>query len=94
VLTATMRESFASVVRVPSESTNTILVAGGADLTPASLGPAVARLPADLRERAALDAQIAAPGLGGGRVYTDDRAPVEWLVDASLLQVATDGEER
>jgi spermidine synthase len=94
VLTATMRESFASVVRVPSESTNTILVAGGADLTPASLGPAVARLPADLRERAALDAQIAAPGLGGGRVYTDDRAPVEWLVDASLVQVAAEGDER
>ena len=28
------------------------------------------------------------PGLRGGTVYTDDRAPVEWLVDASLAQVA------
>ncbi len=27
-------------------------------------------------------------GLSGGTVYTDDRAPVEWLVDASLAQVA------
>jgi spermidine synthase len=94
VLTATMREAFASVVRVPSESTNTILVAGDRGLTPASLRPAIDRLPADLRERAALDADIAEPGLRGGSVYTDDKAPVEWLVDASLVQVAAEGDER
>jgi spermidine synthase len=94
VLTATMREAFASVVRVPAEATNTILVAGDRELTPASLRPAVQRLPADLRERATLDADIAAPGLRGGSVYTDDKAPVEWLVDASLVQVATEGDER
>ena len=29
------------------------------------------------------------PGLDGGKVYTDDRAPVEWLVDLSLADVAT-----
>jgi spermidine synthase len=28
------------------------------------------------------------PGLGGGTVYTDDRAPVEWLVDKSILDYA------
>ena len=94
VLSATMRSAFASVVRVPAESTNTILVAGDEGLTPASLGPAVARLPADLQERARLGAEVAAPGLRGGSVYTDDKAPVEWLVDASLVQVATDGSER
>jgi predicted membrane-bound spermidine synthase len=94
VLTATMRETFASVVRVPSESVNTILVAGDASLTPTSLGPAVDRLPAELRERGRLDAEVAAPGLRGGTVYTDDKAPVEWLVDASLLQVASEGDER
>jgi len=94
VLTATMREAFASVVRVPAEPTNTILVGGDAALTPAALGPAVERLPADLRERARLDAEVAAPGLRGGSVYTDDKAPVEWLVDASLVQVATEGGER
>ena len=59
-----------------------------------SLGPAVARLPPDLQPRARTDAEIAAPGLRGGSVYTDDKAPVEWLVDASLVQVATDGDER
>jgi hypothetical protein len=28
------------------------------------------------------------PSLAGGRVYTDDLAPVEWLVDTSLAEVA------
>jgi spermidine synthase len=35
------------------------------------------RMPAGLR-----------PALSGGEVYTDDRAPVEWLVDRSLLEYA------
>jgi hypothetical protein len=29
-----------------------------------------------------------APRLPGGEVYSDDRAPVEWLVDSSLLEYA------
>jgi spermidine synthase len=94
VLTATMHEAFASAVRVPAYSTNTILVGGDRGLAPASLGPAVTRLPPDLQPRARADAEIAAPGLRGGSVYTDDKAPVEWLVDTSLVQVATDGNER
>jgi hypothetical protein len=28
------------------------------------------------------------PGLRGGSVYTDDRAPVEWLTDLSILRYA------
>jgi spermidine synthase len=94
VLTATMRDAFPSVVRVPAEATNTILVAGDRSLTPASLGAALGRLPAELQLRARTDADIATPGLRGGRVYTDDKAPVEWLVDTSLVQVATEGDER
>ena len=31
------------------------------------------------------------PGCGAASVYTDDRAPVEWLIDASIVQVAADG---
>jgi hypothetical protein len=31
------------------------------------------------------------PRLPGGRVYTDDVAPVEWLIDASIVKVAADG---
>jgi spermidine synthase len=37
-----------------------------------------------------IGAQLAAP-LSGGEVYTDDRAPVEWLIDRSLVEYAADG---
>jgi hypothetical protein len=30
------------------------------------------------------------PRLPGGEVYTDDRAPVEWLIDSSLLEYANE----
>ena len=33
------------------------------------------------------------PPLRGGDVYTDDHAPVEWLVDASIVQEAAGGED-
>ena len=33
-----------------------------------------------------------APALEGGEVYTDDKAPVEWLVDKSIVDYAADGE--
>ena len=81
--------SFPSVIRVPSEATNTILVAGDASLTTASLKQAAA-LPPDLQQRAIDDAQIAAPGLRGGSVYTDDKAPVEWLIDRSIVSYAAE----
>jgi hypothetical protein len=29
------------------------------------------------------------PALRGGAVYTDDKAPVEWLTDLSILRYAT-----
>ena len=53
VLSATMKAVFRTVVRDPSQPTNTMLA---------------------------------------GRVYTDDVAPVEWLVDSSIVQVAAKGE--
>ncbi|MGI9099849.1 MAG: hypothetical protein ACR2H2_15395, partial [Solirubrobacteraceae bacterium] len=49
-------------------------------------------LPAQLRAIAQATAARLAPRLPGGRVYTDDVAPVEWLVDTSIVQVAADGE--
>jgi hypothetical protein len=36
--------------------------------------------------------QTGAP-LHGGTVFTDDRAPVEWLIDASIVKYAA-GESR
>jgi hypothetical protein len=52
------------------------------------LQAAAARLPPDLRPIALADARRLEGPLAGGAVYTDDRAPVEWLVDKSLLDYA------
>ena len=51
----------------------------------------VPSLPPDLRPVAELAAAPAAPGRRGGQVYTDDRAPVEWLIDSSIVQYAANG---
>ena len=45
---------------------------------------------ADLRPVALRAAARLRPGLSGGTVYTDDHAPVEWLVDESLVEYAAD----
>jgi spermidine synthase len=93
VLTATLRAGgFAHVVRDPVQSTNTLLVAAERPLSADAVAAAVPRLPADLRPLAAETARRVGAPLGGGEVFTDDRAPVEWLVDASLVDYAAGGE--
>ena len=90
VLGATMATALPRVLRYPIEPTNTLLVGGDASLTAARLRANAARLPAALRPLAHEAAGALAPRLAGGEVYTDDRAPVEWLVDTSLLEYASD----
>jgi spermidine synthase len=91
VLTATMRTSFGHVMRDPSERVNTVLVASDAPLSAATLAAAAA--PEGLGPTVRTTAALLAPGLEGGSVYTDDRAPVEWLIDASIVEVAANGED-
>jgi hypothetical protein len=86
VLSATMGTAFAHVMRDPSQDINTILLASDAPISASTL--AAATPPAGLEGVQAAAAGRLAPALPGGDVYTDDRAPVEWLVDASLAQVA------
>ena len=50
---------------------------------------AVPSLPAALRPTAYAAADRLAPPLRGGAVYTDDKAPVEWLVDRSIVDYAS-----
>jgi spermidine synthase len=90
VLSATMRAEFgdANVWRDPAERTNTMLVGSTATDPAGRLRGAAAGLPTDLAEVAFATAARLAPALSGGRVYTDDLAPVEWLVDTSLAEVA------
>jgi spermidine synthase len=88
VLTATMREVFPYVLRDPIEDTNTLIVASERPLSAARLRAAVPGLPASLRATAAAAAARLEPPLRGGSVYTDDKAPVEWLIDKSIIDYA------
>jgi hypothetical protein len=88
VLTATVRTSFAHVLRDPVEQVNTVLLASNGPLSASRLGTAALSMPADLRPIADRAASRLGPGLPGGSVYTDDRAPVEWLVDESIVAYA------
>jgi spermidine synthase len=91
VLTATMRQHFATVLRDPAEDVNTVLMGSIAPASGPALRKAGPSLPGDLRPVAAVAARRLAPGLSGGSVYSDDRAPVEWLIDESIVKVAADG---
>jgi spermidine synthase len=90
VLAATMRAVFGddSVWRDPSQRVNTMLL-GTTSTDPAARLRAVAATtsepPAFLLNAAA---GRVAPALTGGQVFTDDRAPVEWLIDLSLAEQA------
>jgi spermidine synthase len=88
VLSATMATAFAHVARDPIEPTNTLLAGARAPITRDNLLVASRRLPADLRPLAVRAAGRLAPPLRGGAVYTDDKAPVEWLVDKSIVEYA------
>jgi spermidine synthase len=90
VLTATMGAALPYVVRDPVRDTNTMLMGSLAPPSAARLRAAARSMPPELRRVALEDAaRIGAP-LPGGEVYTDDHAPVEWLVDKSLIDYAGD----
>jgi spermidine synthase len=93
VLTATMAEVFPNVMRDPIEDTNTLLVASEAPLSAARLREAADGMPPGLRGTALAAAARLQQPLRGGEVYTDDKAPVEWLIDKSIVDYASDGED-
>jgi spermidine synthase len=88
VLAATIGGEFANVVRYPIEAENTLLIASDSDLSRARLAGAAPRLPAELRPALRDAVARIGPPLRGGAVYTDDRAPVEWLIDTSIVSYA------
>ncbi len=89
VLSATVAEVFPHVARDPIEELNTLLVAS--ETPPSADTLRSADLPADLAPLATQAAARLEPALTGGEVYTDDHAPVEWLIDASIVEEATGG---
>jgi hypothetical protein len=78
------------VLRDPIEDTNTLLLGTEAPAGEQRLLESLPRLPDDLRVVAARESQRLAARLPGGEVYTDDRAPVEWLIDRSILGYASE----
>jgi spermidine synthase len=90
VLGRTMSAVFPRVLRDPIEPTNTLLVGGDGDFSAARLRGNANALPPALRPLALDAAAELAPRLPGGEVFTDDHAPVEWLVDSSLLEYANE----
>jgi spermidine synthase len=87
VIAATLRAVFPFVGHDVVDATNVFVVASRHPLSP-GLITATALDPA-LRPLAAAVAARLGPAPVGGAVYTDDRAPVEWLVDSSLFGYAT-----
>ena len=92
VLGRTMSEAFPTVIRDPLEPTNTLLLGSEAPASAANLRAAAGDLPGELGNLAAQQAVRIGPRLDGGEVYTDDRAPVEWLIDRSILGYAAEGD--
>jgi spermidine synthase len=93
VLTATIGEVFPNLMRDPIESTNTLIVASERPLSAQHLRDATDDLPIGLQGTAlAAAGRLEAP-LRGGDVYTDDKAPVEWLIDKSIVDYASGGED-
>jgi spermidine synthase len=88
VLTATMGEAFPHVLRYPIEPTNTLIVASQAPVSGDALRARIPSLPAGLQHIALEAALFIRPPLRGGDVYTDDKAPVEWLIDKSIVDYA------
>ena len=85
VVSATLRAVFGVVVRDVVSGSNSLVVASAAPVSFARL----AAVPSQLLPVAARVAPRMVPALRGGAVYTDDKAPVEWLTDLSILSYAT-----
>jgi spermidine synthase len=84
VVSATLHAAFGAVVRDVVSGSNSLVVASEQPLSFARL----ATVPAPLRPLAGKVVARMGPALRGGAVYTDDRAPVEWLTDLSIIGYA------
>ena len=88
MLAAGLRSAFPHVARDAITPVSTLLVAADTPPSAATLTGAAPRLDARLRPFLAGNAERLEPALRGGEVFTDDRAPVEWLIDRSIISYA------
>jgi len=82
-----MAAAFPRVLRDPIADTNTLLIGGGPGISAARLEAVATELPFDLRPIALAAAARLAPRCRRRGVHRD-HAPVEWLIDDSLLEYA------
>jgi spermidine synthase len=89
VVSATAGAVFPDLARDPVTDTNSLVIAGDGPLSARRIvATADRRLAPELHTLADAVASRLGPALRGGPVYTDDRAPVEWLTDLSIAQYA------
>jgi hypothetical protein len=93
-LTATLEEALPEVLRDPVTDTNTMVVGSADPIEPGNIIQATkgksSPIPPALDNLATDTAIRVRPPLSGGDIWTDDHAPVEWLVDLSLLDYASE----
>ncbi len=88
VIGRTMAAELPTVIRDPVEDANTLLLGSVGPASASRLLAAIGTLPDELKNLAAIEAERIGPRLPGGEVYSDDRAPVEWLIDRSIIGYA------
>jgi spermidine synthase len=89
VVSATLHAVFPYVLRDLVGPANSLVLASAQPLSSARIVGQASSLPPELHGLAQNVAARIGPALRGGAVFTDDRAPVEWLTDLSLLNYAT-----
>jgi spermidine synthase len=98
VVSATVGAEFRHVMRDRVSAGNSLVIGSNRPLSgerivraasSAALPASGRALPRDLDGLGVTAGGRLGPALSGGSVYTDDRAPVEWLTDLSILRYAT-----
>lgn len=87
VLAAGLAESFTHVWRSDTQPTNTQLVASNAAIDPQAIVTSTEAVPG-LLPTARREAGLLRPADTDAEPFKDDRAPVEWLIDKSIVEYA------
>ena len=88
MLSAGLRDTFRHVVRDPITDVNSLVIAADRAPSATALRAAIPDVDPGVRPVLAAAAARLAPALPGGTVFTDDKAPVEWLIDRSIVAYA------